>query len=124
MDITLTKEESEAFDFVLGEIKCLVNEYDSSTGRKPSKKRYKKYSVLTALVDRWAKFQNKVVTAKGLELILYPVKPCCIPVSDKEAKAVVPLFEDYIQEAQKYPHLCKDKEAAESVLEKLKLCDG
>lgn len=86
--VFLDGKENEVFYNVLSaELKCLMDEYDSDTGRKPGRKRMARLPVLEGVVSRWEDFQLKTVGPSGTDVVVLSGPPvsCVIPLSDREA---------------------------------------
>lgn len=87
MTITMDKAmSSEFYDILSAELRCLINEYDPDTGRRPSKKRMAKKSVIYDVTTRWAYTQPSRNKAGFVNLS--NIKPCVIDISAKEAVAI------------------------------------
>ena len=92
MTITMDKAmSSEFYDILSAELRCLINEYDPDTGRRPSKKRMAKKSVIYDVTNKWIYTQPSVDKAGFVNLS--NVKPCVIDISAKEAAVIKPVLQ-------------------------------
>ena len=59
MTISLNALESKIFQMIIeGELRCVINEWDSDTCRRPSKKRMNDGKYAHSIIDKWEKTQN------------------------------------------------------------------
>lgn len=64
MTISLTALESKTFQRIIeGELRCVINEWDSDTCRRPSKKRMSDGKYAHSIIDKWEKTQNIIAGA-------------------------------------------------------------
>lgn len=122
--VTLTEKESELLGFIISsEIGDLVNEYDPDTLAKPIRSRYRKFDELKKIYDRWAAFQRKEKTAKGLEMVIMsPAEPCSMEFTESEAVTAESLVMDFVREGDAVPRLVEkeERDAAKSLAGKLR----
>ena len=88
--LSLNEKESRVFfDAINSEQKCLVNEYDDDTGRRPGKGRMENLPALKSVISKWKAFQPKFPKPfNGTYLInLEAVAACELELSGKEITA-------------------------------------
>lgn len=100
MQLHLTKKESEVFyDFLASELKCVINEYDPDTCRKPSAKRISSSHHAESALDKW-RCTQPVVQATNL-VNLSNVKACDIELSKQETAYAKNLISKGVKDLRK-----------------------
>ena len=131
MEIILTAEEARVlYDLVEDEQRCVVNEYDSNTGRRPGRKRMQNKPQVISVTEKILKALPK--NGGGSRFVdLDAFEDCILDISDRESFCVRHLLEDCLNDCKKalattekpyagaYADIEKAMEAITSVLKKL-----
>ena len=106
MHLELTAEEAMIlFETLDDEHRCLINEYDPVTARRPSKRRMGNLDTITSAITKLLCRQPKIAATHYVDLDA--IVPCVLELDDKETACVASLLskraKDYRNVSASYP---------------------
>lgn len=100
MNISLTADESKTFYSTIdSELHCVVNEWDSDTGRRPSQKRIADGKYAHSIMDKWSKTQNLIPGTNFINLS--NIVACTLDLTPEEIKYSKHLLGKTVKELRK-----------------------
>ena len=98
--VCLTVEESKVFfDIIDSELRSVVNEYDSNTGRRPSKKRIEEGHYAKSIMDKWVITQNMIPNTTFVNLDT--INACKLDLTVGEKGYIKRLVQKFIENVTK-----------------------
>lgn len=100
MNILLTADESQAFYSTIdSELRCVVNEWDNDTNRRPSQKRIADGKYAHSIMDKWSKTQNLIPGTSFINLS--NIVACTLDLTPEEVKYSKHLLDKTVKELRK-----------------------
>ena len=97
--ITLSQSESKSFfEIIDSELKCVINEYDSDTGRVPGKKRISEGKYAKSIIEKWINTQPKIPNSPYINM--ERITACTLALTDKEVSYSKHLLDKAIKECR------------------------
>lgn len=89
----LNEKESMLFgQYICAELQCIEEEYDPDVDGPLTSEQYYRSEDLQSVRDKWAAYQNKVVSITGREFVIPPAKACEVALTERELYALDELF--------------------------------
>ncbi len=83
MLLQLNQQESRVFfEIIDSELKSVINEHDSNTGRRPGQKRIEEGKYAKSIIDKWTQTQNMIPGTTFINLDI--INPCRIELTLSE----------------------------------------
>lgn len=100
MILRLNQDESKTFfEIVDSELKCVINEWDSELGRRPSQKRIRDGKHAKSIMDKWSQKQPNIPHTTFVDL--EKIDACDLELTDKETAYSKCLLEKNAKECRK-----------------------
>ena len=100
MVLQLNQQESRAFfETIDSELKSVVNEYDSNTGRRPGQKRIEDGKYAKSIIEKWIQTQNMIPGTPYVNLDV--INACKLDLTSSEVTYSRNLLQKDIKRYQK-----------------------
>lgn len=100
MLLSLSNSESKTFfEIINSELKCVINEYDSDTGRRPGKKRMEDGKYAKSIMEKWEITQDEIQNTNFINLD--KIKNCKLDLTKEESIYSKKLLDKCIKEFEK-----------------------
>lgn len=100
MNISFTADESQTFYSVIdSELRCVINEWDNDTNRRPNQKRIADGKHAHSIMDKWSKTQNLIPGTSFINLS--NIVACTLDLTPEEVKYSKHLLDKTVKELRK-----------------------